>query len=80
MRTRLWTLFYCPFVSVPMGEGDRRWGNSGPSAWNDNSGPQQSWVQRRTISLSQGCELGVLCEGHVYQTKEREKQRQRLRQ
>jgi hypothetical protein len=25
---------------VLVGEGDQRWGNSGPSVWNDNSGPQ----------------------------------------
>jgi hypothetical protein len=31
-----------PFVLVLVGEGDWRWGNSGPSVQNDNSGPQQS--------------------------------------
>ena len=39
----IWELDYGPYfkvlVLVPMGEGDRRWGNGGPSVRNGNGGP-----------------------------------------
>ena len=54
-----------------MGEADRRRGNSRQRVRNDNSGPQQYWVQRRTIRPCCRCESDVLCERHVYKIKER---------
>ena len=57
-----------------MGKGNWRRGSSRQPVWNDNRGPQQHWVQRRTVRPCQGCELGVLCQGHGYKTEEREKQ------
>ena len=38
---------------------------------NDNSGSQESWLQRRTIRPSQRCGSGFLCEGHVLHTEKR---------
>ena len=57
-----------------MGKGDWRWVGSRQLVWNDNRGPQQYCVQRRTVRPCQGCESGVLCQGHVYKTEERKKQ------
>jgi hypothetical protein len=45
MRTGLWTHFEDTSMSVPMGEADWRRGNK-RLVRDDNSGPQQSWVQR----------------------------------
>jgi len=44
MRTRLYTYFEDTSISVPMGEADLRRSNK-RSVRNDNSGPQQSWIQ-----------------------------------
>ena len=44
MGTGLWT-FEGPFISLPMGEPCSRRRNGGP-IWDDNSGPQQDWIQR----------------------------------
>ena len=41
-------------------------------------GPQQYWVQRRTIRPCCRCESDVLCERHVYKIKERKKRRHQL--
>ena len=54
----IWELDYgcgCegPFVSVQMGQSDRRRGNGRPAVLNDNSGSQQSCIRRRTIFPSQ---------------------------
>jgi hypothetical protein len=35
-----------------MGEGDRRWGNSGLALRNDNSGPQQSCYRNEPFVLA----------------------------
>ena len=65
-------LFRCQWVKLTGG------GVTVDKEWNDNSGPQQYWVQRRTIRPCCRCESGVLCERHVYKIKERKKRRHQL--
>ena len=68
-------LFYGPFVSVQMGQADRRRGRCRPKVRHDNSGSQQSCVHGRTIRPSQRCGSDFLCEGHVYQNEKKNQQK-----
>ena len=68
MGTGLWTFFEGTFISLPMGEPKSRRRIGGP-LWDDNSGPQQDWIQRWTIRSSKGRQSGFLCDGHGKQPK-----------
>ena len=59
---------------MQLGQSLRRRGTSRPIVRDDNSGSAQSWVHCRTVRPSKWFGTGYLCEGHVYQTKRKNKE------